>query len=913
VVENGQRQLLLDISEEVGAWHDHGLLGFALHPQFDTNGYIYLLYLVDRHYLTNFGTAAYNPATNDYYSATIGRFTRYKVTRTGGAYAVVAGSLTILLGATKTTGIPSTERSHVTGSLVFGIDGTLLVSTGGTGSNTDFGSTRGTYYTQALADGIIQPRENVGSFRAQLVNCLSGKILRLDPMTRAGVPSNPFYDTANPNSPRSKVWALGLRNPFRMSLKPGTGSPNPTAANPGALYVGDVGFSTWEEMDVVDRAGQNMGWPLFEGLTQHDPLIAHLTANQDAPNPLFNVNGCTQQYFNFQDLLKQATPTGTATFTNSCNAAQAIPASIPTFVQTRPLIDWQHGTGPSRTRIFSGNMASTINLGASGSPVSGPQFGGSAAVGGVFYPFADFSAGYQNTYFFGDYVGGWIRSLTVNASNQPTAVRDFVGTGAVVVGMATHPTQPGLYYINFPDEIRKITYSTTNNAPTAVATSNKQYGPAPLSIQFTGSASTDPEGQTLTYLWNFGDGTTSTQPNPAHTFSPGTSAPVGYPVTLTVTDPQGATGQATLRVSANNTPPQVTITSPANNTLYPLTGTTIYQLRATVTDQEHSASQLSYAWQTILHHETHEHPEPIDTAPQTTTSIDPLGCGAETYYYTIDLTVTDATGLSTKQRVRLDPDYSTAPAYTFYRAINLNEPALTLDGNAGARATAANYTTDGFAFENQAVPLTPATDAARAAMIRAAVYRGGSLNLALTAVPAGTYQAYVYVYVWEDNFAQTFSLALNGQTVLANYNSGPADTWAKLGPFTATLPAPSTLQLTTTTGGDANFSGVELWQQTAAARQVATAQQLSTSSQPVQVFPNPSHNGRLKLLLPAVFQQGSTYTLLSALGSTLAVGTLGHQQDVADLNFSQLLTASGMYYLHLQSKSQSTYLKLLRE
>jgi glucose/arabinose dehydrogenase len=185
VVENGQRQLLLDISEEVGAWHDHGLLGFALHPQFDTNGYIYLLYLVDRHYLTNFGTAAYNPATNDYYSATIGRFTRYKVTRTGGAYAVVAGSLTILLGATKTTGIPSTERSHVTGSLVFGIDGTLLVSTGGTGSNTDFGSTRGTYYTQALADGIIQPCENVGSFRAQLVNCLSGKILRLDPMTRA--------------------------------------------------------------------------------------------------------------------------------------------------------------------------------------------------------------------------------------------------------------------------------------------------------------------------------------------------------------------------------------------------------------------------------------------------------------------------------------------------------------------------------------------------------------------------------------------------------------------------------------------------------------------------------------------------------------------------------------------------------
>ena len=133
------------------------------------------------------------------------------------------------------------------------------------------------------------------------------------------------------------------------------------------------------------------------------------------------------------------------------------------------------------------------------------------------------------------------------------------------------------------------------------------------------------------------------------------------------------------------------------------------------------------------------------------------------------------------------------------------------------------------------MPLLPATDAPRTDMIQSSVFRGGSLNLALTAVPAGTYQAYVYVYVyvWEDNFAQTFSLALNGQTVLTDYNSGPAGTWAKLGPYTATLAAAGTLQLTTS-GGDANFSGGELWQQStaAAARQVATAQPLPTANQP---------------------------------------------------------------------------------
>ena len=813
VVENGQRQLLLDISPEVGAWHDHGLLGFALHPQFDTNGYIYLLYMVDRHYLMNFGTPAYNAATNDYFSATIGRLTRYQATRTASGYAVVAGSRTILMGATKSTGLATLSYTHGVGSLVFGTDGTLLVSTGdGADPDPDMGSAAPSYYAQALADGIIRPQENVGSLRSQLVNCLNGKVLRIDPLTGAGIRSNPFYDVNNPNAPRSKVWALGLRNPFRMSLRPGTGSTDPTVGNPGTLYLGDVGYATWEEVDVVDRAGLNLGWPLYEGLTPHDAFISTTTANQDAPNPLYNTGGCTRRYFDFQDLVKQATPTGTATFTNPCNTSQAIPASIPTFVHIRPLIDWKHGTGPSRTGTFSGSTATTINIGAAGSPVSGPQFGGSTSVGGVFYPYNDFPAGYQNTYFFGDYTDGWVRNMTVTSANKPTTVRNFINTGAVAVGMAVNPTSPGLYYVNFPDEIRKVTYSTGNNPPTAVATANKQYGPAPLSIQFTGSASSDPEGQMLSYSWNFGDGATSTQANPTHVFSPTSGAPIGYTITLTVADPQGATGQATLKASANNTPPQVTITSPVNNSLYPLTGQTTYNLRATVTDLEHSASQLSYAWQTFLHHETHEHPDAIDTAPQTTTILEPLGCDVETYYYRIELTVTDAAGLSTKQQVRLNPDCSTASAYTFYRAINLNGGATTIDGNAWAGSgTAANFATNGTGFVDNTVALLPATDAARTGMIRSSVY-GYGLSATVSAVPAGTYR--VYAYVWEDNYPETFSVALNGQTVLATYNSGPAGTWQKLGPYPVTLAATGPIQLTTT-GGAANLSGLELWKQTA--------------------------------------------------------------------------------------------------
>jgi glucose/arabinose dehydrogenase len=663
MVENNQRQLILNITEEVGAWEDQGLLGFALDPQFDTNGYIYVLYVVDRHHLMNYGTPAYNASTNDYYSATIGRLTRYKATFSGSVCTVNPSSRKILIGATRSTGIPSTFNGHVTNSLVFGSDGTLLVSTGDGGHPySDIGGLASTYAAQALTDGIITAKENVGSQRAQLVNCLSGKILRIDPSTGAGIPSNPFYDAANPNAPRSKVWALGCRNPFRMSLKPGTGSTNPAAANPGVLYIGDVGAQLWEEINVVDRPRLNLGWPLFEGLTTNTNFSTRNIYNQDASNPLYGVSGCTQQYFYFRDLVKQATPTGTATFTNPCNVAQAIPASIPTFVQTRPLIDWGHGAGPSRTGKFSGQTATTVDIGAVGSPVAGPQFGGASVSGGVFYPYTDFPVPYRNTYFFGDYVGGWIRSMVVDGTDKATAVQDFVNTGTVAVAFAVNPTQPGLYYVNFyPSEIRKITYGTTNAAPTAVATSNKTYGPGPLMVQFNGSASSDPEGLPLTYRWKFGDGDSSSVANPSHTFVPGTPAAVRYNVTLTVTDNAGNFDQKTLVISANNTPPQVTITSPVNNGLYPLTGNTVFNLGATVTDQEHSGSALSYKWQSFLHHASHEHPDPIDTTRQTTMVTVPYGCDGETYYYRIELTVTDAGGLSAKSEVRLNPDCSQSP------------------------------------------------------------------------------------------------------------------------------------------------------------------------------------------------------------------------------------------------------------
>jgi len=287
VRSDGTRQPtpVLDIKDEVGAWRDHGLLGLAVHPAFPAVPDIFLLYVVDRHHLLNAGTAAYDANTNDYQSATIGRVTRYSLESSDGVLRTVAGSRLVLLGETRQTGFPVCHQSHSVGSIVFGRDGSLMLSTGDSASYLAVdsgGQVSGGYVSQALADGILTAKEDVGSFRAQMVDSLAGKVLRIDPETGDGLAGNPWFDPAAPRSARSRVWALGLRNPYRMTLLPGTGSPDPLAADPGTLVVGDVGWNFWEELSTITGPAQNLGWPIFEGL-EHQPNYAALsTANPDA-------------------------------------------------------------------------------------------------------------------------------------------------------------------------------------------------------------------------------------------------------------------------------------------------------------------------------------------------------------------------------------------------------------------------------------------------------------------------------------------------------------------------------------------------------------------------------------------------------------------------------------------------------
>ncbi|MCP4835939.1 MAG: carbohydrate-binding protein [Phycisphaera sp.] len=296
-------QPLLDLTEEVNPYRDHGMLGLALDPGFLENGWIYALYVVDRHHVVSFGTDEYDSETDDHVAATIGRITRFTATRKSDRSEVDPTSRQVLLGESIETGLPIINTSHGLGSLAFGTDGTLLCSMGDTGGYTmdSGGPVIGGWVEQGLESGIITPEEDVGSFRAQMIDSLAGKILRIDPATGDGVASNPWFDPEEPRANRSRVWTLGLRNAFRMMVTPGSGSADPTLADPGEIIYGDVGAGFREETGIVDAPGVNLGWPLFEGLDSSGGFWSSDVPHPFVTNPLAGPN-CPEA-MPFRDLL----------------------------------------------------------------------------------------------------------------------------------------------------------------------------------------------------------------------------------------------------------------------------------------------------------------------------------------------------------------------------------------------------------------------------------------------------------------------------------------------------------------------------------------------------------------------------------------------------------------------------------
>jgi glucose/arabinose dehydrogenase len=666
----------LDISEEAADWRDFGLLSMCIDPNFDTNGLIYLFYMVDRHHLLNFGTPQYSATTDDYFKPSICRVTRYKI-NLGATLTTDYASRKILLGESKTTGIPLVHETHGGGTLIFGTDGTLLLATGDFSSytSTDKGSASETYFQQAITDNILRPQENVGAFRAQMNTSHCGKILRFDPNTGDGVSSNPYYDAANPRTAKSRVWATGLRNPFKMSLWPGTGVTNPATGNPGTLLVGDVGWNTYEDFHIIDQAGLNCGWPLYEGQTAATGYYGTNVPNQDEGNQTF------------ENLCKQPT-----------SAVVNATPSQRRYTHSRPALAYKHGADEARVPAFTGTTPTDPLVGATGASATGVSFGGNCIIGGVFYTGTAFGAAYQNKYFFADYAQNFIRTADLHATGDHWvhSVANFapVNYANGIIAMTQGPLENSIFYINLnANAIQKISLGG-NRPPVAAIAADKLNGLSPLVVNLSSAGSSDPDNDPITYLWDFGDGTTSTLANPSHTFS--ATGTRGFTVKLTVSDNKGLSDSKTLVISVNNTPPSVVITNPINNAKYSLNQSTLYTLKSTVTDSD--TTGMKYAWQVVLRHNNHEHFEPVNNQATPTVPISPIGCDGETYYFYIELTVTDNGGLTAKDSVKLYPDCATA-----------NLPITNLAATPQPAAVQLTWTNPTVAFDELLVVARPTT------------------------------------------------------------------------------------------------------------------------------------------------------------------------------------------------------------
>jgi glucose/arabinose dehydrogenase len=200
-------QTFLDLTDKASqSGNERGLLGLAFHPNYSSNRYFFVYY-----------------TRNSDGALIISRFTTQSGNPNKADSTTELNMLTIA---------HPTYANHNGGCLMFGQDGFLYVGTGDGGSGGD-------------------PFNN-----AQNLNALLGKILRININTPSGgnnysiPPGNPY--SGGGGAP--EIFAVGMRNPWRYSQDPVTGT----------IYCGDVGQDAWEEVDTI-AVGKNYGWRCYEG------------------------------------------------------------------------------------------------------------------------------------------------------------------------------------------------------------------------------------------------------------------------------------------------------------------------------------------------------------------------------------------------------------------------------------------------------------------------------------------------------------------------------------------------------------------------------------------------------------------------------------------------------------------------
>ena len=393
-----------DLRTNVHNFWDRGLLGMALHPNFPTTPYVYVLYAYD-HVLggptpaPRWGTPGVtsDPCPTPPGPTSDGCVVSGRLSRLQAAGNVMTGAEQVLV-----EDWCQQYPSHSVGTVDFGHDGALYASAGDGASFTfaDYGQDGSPVNPCGDPPGgtMTPPTAQGGALRSQDVRTtsdptgLDGSIIRVDPTTGAALPDNPLAGSSDANTRR--IIAHGLRNPFRFTFRPGTNE----------LWIGDVGWSEWEEINRVlnptDATVENFGWPCYEGNQRQ--------SGYDGLN---------------LDLCESLSP------------SQA----------TNPFHAYHHNN-----KVVSGESCPT----------------GSSSISGLSFEFApqvsSYPASYQGALFFSDYSRDCIWAMRKNGNPIPSpgSIDTFVAAAANPVHLEFGP-DGNLYYADFDGgTIRKVAPST---------------------------------------------------------------------------------------------------------------------------------------------------------------------------------------------------------------------------------------------------------------------------------------------------------------------------------------------------------------------------------------------------------------------------------------------------------------------
>lgn len=301
---------------------------------------------------------------------------------------------------------------------------------------------------------------------------------------------------------------------------------------------------------------------------------------------------------------------------------------------------WPHHEGVSGNPAFNDPIFNYIHNGIGASIIGGPVYRGNV-----------FPSSFHGAYFYGDFARSWIRYVQFDAA-QENAIADFgFSTGSRNIVDLRQGPDGALYYANIFNGVYRIRHDGVSLPPTINdASSNVTDGAVPFAVNFSVDATTT-GASNLTYQWQFGDGNSSTQEDPSHTYT----APGLYQAQVFVTNEFGTTASDFIEIAVG-VRPTVTIDAPTLNSLFVANQTINYS--ATANDPDGTLTDASYSWDVDFIHNQHTHIGIADHPGASGTFHIPTSGHdfGDTTGYRFTVTVTDSDGLTATDSVEIWPD-----------------------------------------------------------------------------------------------------------------------------------------------------------------------------------------------------------------------------------------------------------------